>query len=401
MTLRHASITFASALCVLALAVVGCQNKPVSFRLDNGLRVELLPASRGDRAALVVLFDVGADDDPAGRSGMAQVVERLLVASTRPDRTLAPAVATRLGDDYTMYASEVPGGRIMEEIDDVAARLWGPPVADADLNRARKQILDEVANSHGRDPAATAMARAAEALRPSWGGGTGGGGTATIDAITAAEVDAFRRHSYGAATARLIVTGRFNVVEAEKRVRASFGALPAGKVPEARAPAGSRVTGALVRGDAPTVIALAVAAPGMKDPLYPAFLVLAARLAGDGDGGARRSWKVEFAPLVRPDVLFVTSPVPPGQQPQPVAERVRAEVIAIIGAPLASHEPTRTLARFGAELGITPAAAPRETAFAAGRRAQLGADAKALERDVGAVTPDQLVAAARLFDASR
>ena len=78
---------------------------------------------------------------------------------------------------------------------------------------------------------------------------------------------------------------------------------------------------------------------------------------------------------------------------------MRTEVAAIVGAPLAPDEPARALARFGAQLGVTPAAAPRDTAFAAGRLLQLGVDAKALERSVGAVTQDQLTAAARLFDA--
>ena len=318
--LRHVSISFASALCVLALSAPGCQKKPVSFRLDNGLRVDLLPAARGDRAALVVLFEVGADHDPPGRSGMAHVVEHLLATSARAGRTLAPTVATRSGDDYTMYASEVPGGRIIEEIDDVASRLAGPPVAEADMNRARKQVLDEVANLQGRDAAATAMTRAGEALRPSRGGGMRGGVAAEVEAMTVAEVDAFRSASFGAATARLIVTGRFNVADAEKHIRASFGALPAGKAPEVRAAAGSRVTGTLVIGDAPKAMALAVAAPGLNDPLYPAFLVLAARLAGDGEGDRARSWQTDFAPLARPDVLFVISPIPPGQQPEPAAE---------------------------------------------------------------------------------
>ena len=60
------------------------------------------------------------------------------------------------------------------------------------------------------------MTRAGEALRPSRGGGMRGGVAAEIEAMTAAEVDAFRSASYGAATARVIVTGRFNVAEAEQ-----------------------------------------------------------------------------------------------------------------------------------------------------------------------------------------
>ena len=395
---RPASITLASALCVLALSAGGCQNKPASFKLDNGLRVDLLPVAHGTKAAVVVLFDVGGDHDPAGRSGMAHVVEHLLSASTRPGRTLATTVATRSGDDYTMYASEMLAGRIIEELDDVAGRLWGPPAAEGDVDRARKQVVDEIGKTHGADAAATAMARAAEALRPSPRGGTRGGVAAEVEAMTAAEIDAFRRASFAAGTARLIVTGRFKVADAEKHIRASFGALPAGKAPDARPPVGARVTGTLVVGDAPTAMALAVAAPDMKAPLYPAFLVLAARLAGDA-GGAR-PWKADFAPLARPDVLFVTGPVPPGQRPEAAAQHMRAAVTAIVAAPLAPDEPARALARFGEELGITPAAAPRDTAFSVGRLLQLGVDAKALERAVGAVTQDQLAGAARLFDAN-
>ena len=394
--LRHVSI----ALCLLALlSAAGCEKKPVAFRLDNGLRVDLLPAAHGDRAALVVLFDVGADDDPPGRSGMTHVIEHLLSTSTRPGRTLAPTVATQAGADYTMYASEVGGGRITEEIDDVALRLSGQPVTEAELTRVRKMVVDEIARAHERDAAATAMTRAAEALRPSRGAGMRGGVAADIGAITPTEVDGFHRDHYGAAAARLIVTGRFNVADVEARVRAALGPLPAGKPPDVRAPAGARVTGALTTGDAPKATALAMAAPDVKDPLYPAFLVLAARLAAAGEGDGARSWKVDYAPLARPDVLFVTSPVPAGlpQQAEPAAERMRTEVAAIVGAPLAPDEPARALARFGAQLGISAAVGPRDTAFAAGRLLQLGLDAKALERGVNAVTQQQLAAAARLF----
>jgi zinc protease len=371
---RHVSI----ALCLLTLlSAAACEKKPAAFTLDNGLRVDLLPAPHGDRAALVVLFGVGAEHDPPGRSGMAHVVEHLLSSSTstRPARTLAPTVAARAGDDYTMYASEVVGGRIMEEIDDVALRLTAQPVTDAELMRARKQVLDEIAS------------------------GLRGGVAADIAAITPAEVDDFRAH-YGAATARLIVTGRFNLADAERHVRAAFGALPAGKPPQARAAAaGPRVTATEIAGDGPKAVALAVAAPDVKDPLYPAFLVLAARLAAAGaGGGGAHGWKLDFAPLARP-ALFVTSPIPAGQQPEAVAARVRGELAAIVGAPLAPGEPARALARFGADLGLTPASTPRDTAFAAGRLRQLGVDAQALERGVSAVTQDQLAAAARRFDA--
>src|SRR4029079_15920822 len=67
-------------LCAFTLCGVGCPKRAAraaSLRRDNGLRVELLATSGGDKAALALLFDVGADHDPPGRSGMAHLIEHL------------------------------------------------------------------------------------------------------------------------------------------------------------------------------------------------------------------------------------------------------------------------------------------------------------------------------------
>jgi zinc protease len=99
--LRHLGLV----LCALALCSVGCRKKPptsASFRLDNGLHVELLATSRGDKAALALLFDVGADHDPSGRSGMAHLVEHLFStagAAGKPARTI-DQLAAQYGRDF-------------------------------------------------------------------------------------------------------------------------------------------------------------------------------------------------------------------------------------------------------------------------------------------------------------
>ena len=105
-------------------------------------------------------------------------------------------------------------------------------------------------------------------------------------------------------------------------------------------------------------------------------------------------------------MLFVQSPIAPGQPAEPAAARVRSEVDAIVAGPATGDESDRVLARFGGALGMTPTTAascasqPFECAFAAGRRAQLGVDGGALAQAARAITPDQLAAAAKLFGAS-
>ncbi len=224
-------------LCVFALAA-GCRKKgpETEFKLDNGLRVELAPSPDGDEVALVVVFDVGADHDPAGRSGMAHLIERLFATMGRegkPNRT----VQTRTGPDFTYYGLAVPTARLNEELDDTALRMSTLAPTEGDLARERQRLLEQVATMQEKDPLMAAMNKASESLRPSAGGGIRGGVAAEIQAMTFAEIEAFRRAHYGAATARLVIAGRFDLAEVSKRVRSAFSAVPAGKAPQARPPA--------------------------------------------------------------------------------------------------------------------------------------------------------------------
>ena len=81
----------------------------------------------------MVLFDIGANHDPAGRSGMAHLVEHLFATSggaEKPARTIDKAKErygqgfhARTGADYTLYGVEVSAERILEEIDDASLRM--------------------------------------------------------------------------------------------------------------------------------------------------------------------------------------------------------------------------------------------------------------------------------------
>jgi zinc protease len=385
---------FCLVLCVVGL-VAGCRKKgaETEFKLDNGLRVQLAPSS-DEQGALVLLFDVGADHDPAGRSGMAHLVERLFATMGRegkPDR----GVQTRTEADYTFYGLSVSPRRLNDEIDDAALRMSTLAPTEADLARERPRVLETVANMQERDPVMAATNKASEALRPSAGGGVRGGIAVEIQAITLPEIEAFRRASYGAANARLVITGRFDAAEVAKHVRTAFANVPAGKPPQPRPAAGARVTGTLVMGDQPSAVALAVAVPEPKDPLYAPFVALATRLSIDHT----HAWRASFAPLARPDILLVTSTIPREQQAEAFAEKMRSEVMALVKAPMEPKESDYAMAKFGGVLGLRPAASSLETAFALGRTRQMGIDAKALQHAIETLTQDQLTAAAQLFDA--
>jgi zinc protease len=402
------------ALALVSL-VAGCRGKPLtedSFRLENGLQVELTATSRGEEAALVLLFRVGADHDPPEHSGMAHLVDHLFLTSGvtgKPARTVEQLAErygekwrTQTGADFTMVSVVVPAERLVEEIDELALRMSRLELTEADLARERPRLLGKVASMREKDATAAAINHAAEAIRPSRGEGWRGGIAAEIAAIKLAELEAFRRAHYAGKTARLLVAGRFDVKAARTRIEASFSKVPTGDVPKPRTDAVSRVTGTLVMGDAPSSMALAVPVPDVKDPLYPAFLVLAARLTNPSQ--ASRSWKADFEPLDRPDVLFVTEPLAAGAPPEAAAARLRQEVSAIVEAPLAAGEAAQALETLERFLGAKPLQAaavagdPHATAVARGRRADLGLDGKAVAKAIEALADEQLTKAATLFD---
>ena len=132
------------------------------FRLDNGLTVMIRPIQGAGNVALLVLYKIGGDHDPQGRSGLAHLVEHLYVtaaAGADPART-AEAFFQRYragcnaqtGDRYTVLATVFPKGDLEKELTEAAARMGDLRITAADLDREKPRLLDEVANNWGIDP---------------------------------------------------------------------------------------------------------------------------------------------------------------------------------------------------------------------------------------------------------
>lgn len=369
-----------------------------SFRLPNGLEVELVSGPCGDHAGVAVLYAVGADHDPAGRSGMARLVAR--ISSAR-----SGGVRIESGSEHTLASVVVARDTLPAELDAAAARMKRLELTEAELVRARTEVLAELARMRGGDATRTAQSYAAESVRPTRGDGWQGGVAAELEAIDVAQVEAFWQAHYTPGNARVVVAGRLDPAAIRARIEAAFGPLPAGTAPVPREPADATVTGTLVFGDAPSAVAVAVRAPAPAEPLYPAFLVLAARLMGPAAPG--RTWEASYDAINRPEALFVNGPVAPGRAPEAAAAELRAELSALLVQPLAPADVTSAKERFGLLLGLRelePAictADPRAFAVARARRAQLGLRALPLGERLDAIDQAQLEAAAALFGPRR
>jgi predicted Zn-dependent peptidase len=373
-----------------------------SFKLQNGLLVDLVAGPCSDAAALVVLVHSGIDHDPPDRSGMAHLVERVLATSGAPGRAER---VVETGGDHTLYSVVAAGDRLLDELDEVAAWMSRAAPTEADLERERAHVLEELAKLAGADPASTAKSYAEEAVRPTRGNGKRHGIAAEVKAITHAELVAFWKAHFQPGNARITVAGRFDAEKVRARIEAAFAPLPAGTPPAPRDAADATVKGTLVMGDAPTAVAVAVPAPAMSDPLYAPFLVLASRLMDEASEA--RTWEASYDPIQRPELLFITGPVGPTERPEPAAARIRAEAATILARPPTPDELAKARERFRLLLEphlVDPAICAKDArafAVARARRAQLKLEGAPLMQALDTTTKEQLDEAAQLFGPMR
>ena len=154
-------------------------------------------------------------------------------------------------------------------------------------------------------------------------------------------------------------------------------------------------------GDAPSAVAVAVPAPSVSDPVYPAFLVLAGRLLTPTQG---RGWQASYDPIKRPELLFFTGRVGQGERSEPAAARIRAEVAQILERPALPGEnaKTRETFRLFLDRSLDPATCAKDArafAIARARRTDLRLDTVPIV--VESVAKSDLDEAAKLFDPMR
>jgi zinc protease len=382
-----------------ALLVVGApaaHAEPESLTLDNGLNVLLRPAPGARQAALVVLYSIGGDHDPRGRSGLAHLVEHMYVTAAA-GKTKARAVEeyaklypkgwnAQTGDRYTVFATCFADTDLERELQDAAARMGDLRVAASDLDREKPRIEAELANMFGRLPHLGAMNHARELARPTPLGGRKGGASEHVRAATLEEVKARWRRYYKPRNALLVLAGGFDAAAARKSIESHFGKLPAGEPAPAPAEPAKANPGPVrtfrVKPLAPHLgpeACLAFAAPAPGGDLYPAYLVLVARLQAD----ARKltmpagRFPVHCPLLDDPAALYVGTPADKGETADQAVQRLTAFVADAVKPPLGGSDVANVRAMFGPMLGLgevpdaVAAANPYFSAFSLGRQRQL------------------------------
>jgi len=402
--------THSLPLLALVLGAAACSSPPAepapapppppalratSFGLPTGLEVELLAGPCGDQLAIALLRPAGTDHDPPGRSGMARLAGRIAAAAQ-------PAREVSVGRDHTLELFVVPGSRLGETLEAIAAGSEPLRPDPERLGAARAGLLADLAEQRGGIAERTARSFAAEAVLQSRGGGWIGGVAEQIEAITEEDLAAFWRASHAPAGARLVVVGDLEPAQTRRRIEGAFAALPAVEPAPAREALEARVSGTLVMGEAPAALSLAVRAPALGDPLFPAFLVLATRL-GQTEVGV----DVAYDPVEAPEVLFVAGALAAGETPDGAADRVRRAVDQAVRGAITAADVTAARERHRLLLGLgalDPAScrpSPRDLARARALRSPLGWSGPSLSEALDTITEAQASDARALFSPGR
>jgi zinc protease len=235
---------------VLVAAAVACGPPPPPkytvtmperhARLDNGLRVILLPDASAELVEVDVRYEVGSKEDPPGRAGLAHLVEHLMFQQRQAGPDKPPlGVVLRSSSLYhnafttwdgTHYQTMARPDALETLIGLEAARLATgcDTITEKIFLREREVVRNEVRQRIGA-PDGQMLVRLLEDLYPEGHPyrRTIGGDDTQLTAITLADVCAFMRAYHVPERVTVIVAGKLDEAEAGRLVARYLGTLPA------------------------------------------------------------------------------------------------------------------------------------------------------------------------------
>jgi zinc protease len=402
--------------------------------LDNGLKVYAMPDPTAGTVTVQVWYDVGAKNDPAGRSGFAHLFEHILSRKTinMPLGTMnaltedvGGARNASTGADFTNYYETVPP-QYLETMLWTHAERMARPVVDEAVFKAERDIVKEELRQRVLAPPYGRLQRFVIGdnsydthiyRRPTIGS------IEDLDSATVEDARAFHEAYYRPSTATLIVSGNFDPAQLDRWVDQYFAPIQAPTdrpVPQMqRPPEVRRTQPRSVVAYAPNVPLPAVAAVwqgvAANSPDAPALEVLSAVLSS-GDSSRLHQSLVYGQQLASSAGLYSGSQeeggaivaqaiVADGQTPDAVEAALNAELARVREAPVTEAELTEAKTEL-----LAQALRGRETAsgraFILGQSLVSQNDPAAADKDLAAIrgvsaADVQRVARQYLSDAGR
>ena len=217
-------------------AVAGVFN-PKTFWLDNGMQVVVLPNHRAPVVLHMVWYKVGSADEPAGKSGVAHLLEHLMFKGTpkHPNGEFSAMVAKHGGQenaftsyDYTGYYQTVASDRLDMVMELEADRMTNLVLKPEDVATERAVVLEERNQRIETKPAARLREQANQKLFPK--GHPYGrpiiGWREELAALEREDALAFYRDHYAPDNAILIVAGDVTVDTVKRLAEKHYAPIP-------------------------------------------------------------------------------------------------------------------------------------------------------------------------------
>ena len=263
--------------------------------LPNGLRVYALPDTSTANVAVEVIYDVGAKNDPAGRSGFAHMLEHLMFKSTRD---MVPEQLDRLTedvgginnasthDDFTNYYEVVPANHL-ERLVWAEAERMGSLVVEPTVFASERHVVEEELRQGEARPYGklfqTYLPAISYTVHPYARSPIGS--IADLDTATIDDIRAFHATYYRPDNAVLVVAGNFKPADLDRWVDRYFGpiATPSRPIPRVTVTEPPRTAARATTVYAATTplpaVAISYAVPPSRSPDDAALSVLDAILS--------------------------------------------------------------------------------------------------------------------------
>ncbi|WP_353642774.1 pitrilysin family protein [Mesorhizobium sp. WSM2239] len=160
-TLLATALAFVTTTPALAATDDG---KVTDFVLDNGMEVVVVPDHLAPTVTHMVLYKGGSADDPPGKSGLANLVEHLMLKAATTNHAAGGfdcAVSSVGGSnhaftsyDYTAFLATVAPSALEQMMSFEADRMFNLVLTEDDIETERDVILEERRSRVDNDPQA-------------------------------------------------------------------------------------------------------------------------------------------------------------------------------------------------------------------------------------------------------
>jgi len=215
--------------------------KPETFTLPNGLAVVVIPNHRAPIISHMVWYQVGAADEPLGKSGLAHLLEHLMFKGTAevPDGAFSRTIAANGGNDnaftswdFTAYFQNIAKDRLPLLMKMEADRMANLALTEDQVKSERGVVYAERQQTVENDP----IDRLREAMRAAlfvhhpYGRPIVGWPT-EIQKLQREDALAFYRTWYSPANAIVVISGDVTADEVRPLAEETYGKLPARATP--------------------------------------------------------------------------------------------------------------------------------------------------------------------------